>query len=171
MMFKQLLDRQRTSFIAAVVPQDLLHGWALVRRAFEPLNTYVLSGMNTDVAKAGSQHKARLQLAGYFINLYVTCILVGVQGDGGSIPDMEAAVAAEVVKARRKHAPCADLLHGWAILVEEIRELADVAMDSALYEQQESRFRDELVQVAAMAQRVCEDCDIVDVVAVPGVDV
>ena len=69
-------------------------------------------------------------------------------------------VAAELTKARAKHANQNSLHEGYAVLLEEVDEFWDeVKM------QTESRSPDnilkELVQVAAMAQRTAEDCGLI----------
>jgi hypothetical protein len=66
-------------------------------------------------------------------------------------------VAAEIARARAKHAPIHSLHEGYAVLLEELDELWErVRMPNTDHRGDTPTYR-ELVQIGAMAQRVAED--------------
>jgi hypothetical protein len=75
--------------------------------------------------------------------------------------DFREAVETELIRARSKYRPMASAHEGWAVLREEMQE----AVDERLWEEVKkkptkrdiSAIYNELVQVAAMAQRMAED--------------
>jgi len=69
-------------------------------------------------------------------------------------------VAIELAGARRKHAtPVASLHEGYAIIQEELNELWDLVRRKSRDRSNEAIY-EELVQIAAMAQRVADDLGI-----------
>lgn len=65
-------------------------------------------------------------------------------------------VAVEITHARKKHAPIHSLHEGYAVILEEVCELWAEVMKRR--EQRDLvRIREELIQIAAMAQRTAED--------------
>jgi hypothetical protein len=66
-------------------------------------------------------------------------------------------VAAELARARRKHGPMHSAHEGYAVLLEEVEELwADIKRDRV------EPMLSELVQVAAMYQRMAEDLRLLE---------
>lgn len=70
-------------------------------------------------------------------------------------------VKGELANARLHHQPMNSLHEGFAVLLEEMDEFkAEVWKRPG--QRSEKRLLEELVQVAAMAQRIAEDCELVD---------
>jgi hypothetical protein len=67
-------------------------------------------------------------------------------------------VVAELARARTMYPKVASLHEGWAIIHEESCELWDLVRSGAGASGEEER--KELVQIAAMCQRVAEDLDL-----------
>ncbi len=68
-------------------------------------------------------------------------------------------VNAEVARARNKHAPVQTIHEGYAVLLEEVDEFWHEVKNSRPYN---DALLSELVQVAAMAQRIAEDTGLID---------
>jgi hypothetical protein len=70
-------------------------------------------------------------------------------------------VAFEVQRARNKHAPMNSLHEGYAVLLEEVDEFwAMVKMQTK--DRDPAEMLTELIQIAAMAERIAEDCGLID---------
>lgn len=70
-------------------------------------------------------------------------------------------VALEVERARVKHAPLNSLHEGYAVLLEEVDEFwAMVKMQTK--DRDPAEMLTELIQIAAMAERIAEDCQLID---------
>lgn len=70
-------------------------------------------------------------------------------------------VALEIMHARAKHAPMNSLHEGYAVLLEEVEEFwAMVRMQTS--ERDPAEMLTELIQIAAMAERIAEDCKLID---------
>ena len=65
-------------------------------------------------------------------------------------------VALEIESARRKHKPINSVHEGYAVLLEEVEEFWAEVMKRTK-DRSAGKMRAELVQIAAMAQRTCED--------------
>lgn len=75
-----------------------------------------------------------------------------------SIPFVDR-VAVEIAKARAKHPPINSLHEGYAVLLEEVDEFWEIVKMQSK-DRDRAALRNELVQIAAMAQRIAEDCDV-----------
>ncbi len=64
-------------------------------------------------------------------------------------------VEAELKRARQKHAPIHSPHEGYAVLLEEVEEVK-----KEVFWGERGGLLLELVQVAAMAQRMAEDCEL-----------
>jgi NTP pyrophosphatase (non-canonical NTP hydrolase) len=75
-------------------------------------------------------------------------------------PTFAARVVIELAEARGNHGPYQNTHHGYAILLEEVDEFWDWVK-----QRRKDRLGDhglsELVQIAAVAQRIAEDCGLV----------
>lgn len=70
-------------------------------------------------------------------------------------------VALEIEYARNKHKPMNSLHEGFAVLWEEVEEFwAMVKMQTS--ERDPAEMLAELIQIAAMAERIAEDCGLID---------
>lgn len=75
---------------------------------------------------------------------------------GQTMIPFENRVALELTRARQKHStPIHSPHEGYAVLLEEVREV-----EKEVFWGDRKGLRDELVQVAAMAQRMAEDCKL-----------
>lgn len=72
-----------------------------------------------------------------------------------TFPEM---VSAELARAREKHAPINSLHEGYAVLLEEVEEFWSLVM-AGRKRRDRGMALAELVQIAAMAQRIAEDCN------------
>lgn len=72
------------------------------------------------------------------------------------------AVANELTRARRGHRDIRSMHEGYAVILEEVREL-----ERAVFHRSSpvGEIAAELVQVAAMCQRFAEDLELLDVIA------
>lgn len=65
-------------------------------------------------------------------------------------------VAIEIDRARSRHDPINSVHEGYAVLLEKVEEFWAEVMKRTK-DRSATKMRDELVQIAAMAQRTCED--------------
>lgn len=69
-------------------------------------------------------------------------------------------VALELLRAREKHTPPINSPHeGYAVILEEVDEFWDLVKSQR---PDPAKLLEELVQIAAMAERVAEDCGLID---------
>lgn len=70
-------------------------------------------------------------------------------------------VALEIEHARNKHAPMNSLHEGYAVMLEEVEEFwAMVRMQTS--ERDPAEMLTELIQIAVMAERIAEDCGLIE---------
>lgn len=70
-------------------------------------------------------------------------------------------VAKEIAEAREKHPPINSLHEGYAVILEELDEFKAEVWKRG-YQRSPLHILEELVQIAAMAERVCEDVVMAD---------
>lgn len=75
-------------------------------------------------------------------------------------PPFQAAVSAELSRARSAHAPQTSLHESYAVILEELDELWDECRKKASKRDPAAVLK-ELVQIAAMAQRAAEDLHLI----------
>jgi hypothetical protein len=70
-------------------------------------------------------------------------------------------VALEIMQARSKHAPMNSLHEGYAVLLEEVEEFWEM-VKMQTKDRDPAEMLTELIQIAAMAERIAEDCKLID---------
>ncbi len=137
---------------------DPLHAWGRMYNALCCLHLWLLGVVRQDPGV--NPYTIMLRLA-------AQCNVIAAHF-GLSSAEFDTAVAAELADARLLHpTPARDVWHGYAILAKEIHEFRQLAMgeerppaqfqNGARVMWTRDRCREELIQIAAMAQRVAED--------------
>lgn len=70
-------------------------------------------------------------------------------------------VALELMSARAKHEPIHSLHEGFAVLLEEVDEFKALVWRQTK-DRDPAELLTELIQIAAMAERIAEDCGLID---------